>query len=398
MVESSMSIAALVIVSGLILGGLALLGMILANKQTRLLGVVLVGLGSLPVILIGGYLLASARAREGYSHYEPISHVEGTLSWAGLLVVFSALALLVGAIAGGTHLARKRNIGWAPIVTALVLLVGGGLVAMRASTPRTMHTERTASVTTTNEAEQAFERLTRPQIDLSTDKDRASIPQGEVEITASPETPHDEFAGAIKKAKADKVTVKVDPDDRKSPPPADPEWVKHPPKQIGGTLRSVLSSGPYATDDECLRDRRQQLSIQALQYVRANVDRDPPGDFTAFDAAYLGVSYSELANRLLRDEHWKKSDATFAEMRTLYSLVEIDSADGHWLIDAWRAKRSEGKIEAAVVGGGGVLSLLAVAFGLLKLDEATKGYYTKRLLLGVPAVIIGLLVLVANFV
>jgi hypothetical protein len=32
---------------------------------------------------------------------------------------------------------------------------------------------------------------------------------------------------------------------------------------------------------------------------------------------------------------------------------------------------------------------LTLVWGLLKIDTATKGYYTKRLFLGVPAAIIG---------
>ena len=44
-------------------------------------------------------------------------------------------------------------------------------------------------------------------------------------------------------------------------------------------------------------------------------------------------------------------------------------------------------------GAGSVLGLIGLVFGLLKVDTWTKGYYTKRLFLGVPAAIIGLLAL-----
>jgi hypothetical protein len=36
-----------------------------------------------------------------------------------------------------------------------------------------------------------------------------------------------------------------------------------------------------------------------------------------------------------------------------------------------------------------------MAWGLLKIDSWTKGYYTKRLFIGVPAVIIGIIALLA---
>ena len=54
-----------------------------------------------------------------------------------------------------------------------------------------------------------------------------------------------------------------------------------------------------------------------------------------------------------------------------------------------------GNVEAAWLGAGGVLGLLGLCYGLLKVDTWTKGYYTKRLFLGVPAAIIGLGTLLA---
>jgi hypothetical protein len=44
-------------------------------------------------------------------------------------------------------------------------------------------------------------------------------------------------------------------------------------------------------------------------------------------------------------------------------------------------------------GAGSILGLLGLIYGLLKVDTWTRGYYTKRLFLGVPAAIIGLLAL-----
>jgi hypothetical protein len=41
------------------------------------------------------------------------------------------------------------------------------------------------------------------------------------------------------------------------------------------------------------------------------------------------------------------------------------------------------------VGATSVIGLLGFVFGLLKIDTWTKGYYTKRLFIGVPAMIIG---------
>jgi len=50
---------------------------------------------------------------------------------------------------------------------------------------------------------------------------------------------------------------------------------------------------------------------------------------------------------------------------------------------------------AVSIYSGGVLGLLGLVFGLLKVDTWTRGYYSKPLFLGVPAAIIGLGTLLA---
>ena len=47
------------------------------------------------------------------------------------------------------------------------------------------------------------------------------------------------------------------------------------------------------------------------------------------------------------------------------------------------------------MGAGSVLALLSLVFALLKVDTWTRGYYSKRLFLGVPLAIIGGLLLVS---
>ena len=51
-------------------------------------------------------------------------------------------------------------------------------------------------------------------------------------------------------------------------------------------------------------------------------------------------------------------------------------------------RRSE-RFAVVGAGAGSVLGLVGLALGLLKVDTWTKGYYSKRLFLGVPAAIIG---------
>jgi hypothetical protein len=59
----------------------------------------------------------------------------------------------------------------------------------------------------------------------------------------------------------------------------------------------------------------------------------------------------------------------------------------------WEELRRGERFAVVGAGAGSVLGLIGVVFGLLRVDTWTKGYYTKRLFLGVPAAIIGVLAL-----
>ena len=80
-------------------------------------------------------------------------------------------------------------------------------------------------------------------------------------------------------------------------------------------------------------------------------------------------------------------------MKKLYTLVEFTPSVDAELLRRWDELRRQDRFAVVGTGAGSVLGLIGLAFGLLKVDTWTKGYYTKRLFLGVPAAIIGVLAL-----
>jgi hypothetical protein len=77
-------------------------------------------------------------------------------------------------------------------------------------------------------------------------------------------------------------------------------------------------------------------------------------------------------------------------MKKLYTRVEFSQSVDNELRKRWDEYRREERFAIVGTGAGSVLALLGFVYGLLKVDTWTKGYYTKRLFLGVPAAIIGL--------
>ena len=85
---------------------------------------------------------------------------------------------------------------------------------------------------------------------------------------------------------------------------------------------------------------------------------------------------------------------SFGPMKKLHLQIEFTPAVDRELRRHWDAHERQERFAIVSVGSFSVLGLLGVVFALLKIDTATKGYYTKRLFIGLPAaIIIGLLLL-----
>ncbi len=77
-------------------------------------------------------------------------------------------------------------------------------------------------------------------------------------------------------------------------------------------------------------------------------------------------------------------------MKKLYTMLEFRPSVDTELLRRWDELRRQDRFSVVGAGAGSVLGLIGLAFGLLKVDTWTRGYYTKRLFFGVPAAIIGL--------
>lgn len=367
------------------------------------------------------------------------------LSWLRITVVIAAVALVVLTI---RHVVNHGGmVGFALTGMALIVL---GLFAMRFAERQSNRSRPAVAISraTAAETEAAWEEITRPRItlteeeiekpvDLSAIKEKVTVtvangdgpegtggPQvtveknkvGETKIKATPETPVKDVLKAIDEAQEEVAEVPNPdiPEDyiealnkkslaaREKSNTNKPDWVNKPPKWIGTTYRRVLESGPFASDRECQEDQREQLLEASAEYLKNNGERIDPSFHRPNSARFFGVSDAELAKRFLRDEHWETTEASVGRMKTLYTLLEIDSGDGEWLVKSWQQKLAESQREEShdVLSflAVGTMLLLGTVFGLLKTDEWTQGKYTKRLLIGVPAAIIGsvLLLVILN--
>lgn len=472
-----------VLVLLLLLGGLVLMAALIANKNTRALGLGLAGAGVLVVLVIGslawfraqthdralrhqhaameeaarGELRAKLNAQvadlqgelsqldagddEARAHLQreildlqarisknqgPIIHLSGgggstrvSIAWGGIIVVLLGVLLLLGlvkAVSGATS-------GGA-LAAVLAIVVGLGLLVMvvqyfllRASYVETQEARVSSQVATvtqaweentepritleTEEAAQAPAAETTPEAQPAADANEEIQPEADSEPTASAEAPSSgEQDSAKAAADAEPVTAEADAEDAAEPaePAPDaseerPAWVANPPQRIGHVHKRVVQVGPCATEDDCYQRLDGALWRVAQDFVEREIAGRgvSPNDLQKMDLSpgYLRANYCTEAYVETVDTE------TLENLKQLYVLVEFNDAAREELQRRWDAVARREALAGVAATGAGVLGLVGLVFGLLKLDEATRGYYTKRLFIGVPAAIIGVLLLLA---
>jgi hypothetical protein len=205
------------------------------------------------------------------------------------------------------------------------------------------------------------------------------------------------------------TTTKDSSDENASMPR--PAWVDLPPKRVGQVWREVVVTDEFATADECYQQANQLLIQATMNHIRTLTGEGglgrPSGAIPAEVSAVVAISYarSSLANigvgidyirrQIVPEdgEYMETVDRSFGPMKKLYTQLEFTPSVDCVLTEHWRAYEREKRLMAVGGIGGLLVGVVGLAYGLLKVDTWTKGYYTKRLFLGVPAAIIGFIAL-----
>lgn len=188
-----------------------------------------------------------------------------------------------------------------------------------------------------------------------------------------------------------------------------PSWVDVPAKRVGNAQRRVIVAGDFATREECDREADRLLMLATAEHLSAITGTplaySPVSEASLHDGSVIypvsdprlyllqrmNVGLDYVRREVAKDEYEETVELSFGPMKRLYTLVEFTPSVDNELRTRWDEFRREKRFAMVGMGAGSVLGLLGMAFGLLKVDTWTKGYYTKRLFLGVPAAIIGML-------
>jgi hypothetical protein len=215
-----------------------------------------------------------------------------------------------------------------------------------------------------------------------------------------------------------------------------PAWVDEGTKRTGNALREVIATDLYESDYECslaadvylllkTYERMQQLTgklysdgpLPSVTFRKGQVTAD--GELVAYvngNPYWIDPRISSLASMGIDAEYVKREivakdskngnqrvytetvERSFGPMKKLYRQIEFTSSVDNDLRRHWDASERRERFGIAGVGAGSILGFIGLIFGLLKIDTWTKGYYSKRLFIGVPAAIIAGLLLVSLLV
>jgi hypothetical protein len=185
----------------------------------------------------------------------------------------------------------------------------------------------------------------------------------------------------------------------KTAPAPRPDWVAQPPRMVGGVQRVVLQAGPYTTLQECYTQLRAEMREAVADHLGELV-REATANPSPWvpELASMGITDGYIIRELLIDQFVEDGEASFGLTKTAWGLVEFPEYQDQRLLDSWKRHARRDRVAMAVLGSAVVLIVLGGAFALLKIDTWTRGYYTKRLFLGVPAAIIASIVAFSCFI
>lgn len=172
-----------------------------------------------------------------------------------------------------------------------------------------------------------------------------------------------------------------------------PDWVVHHPSIVGDVRKFVVEGGPYKTLGECHRDLEDKMRTIVQDRVIDLASTATGGRASVPTLQAMGIGTDYILRELCTEEYVETNEYDFGDMLTAHALMEFNAAQDSALLEHWKAYARRNSVKKTVLGAGMVVGCLALAFGLLKVDTWTRGYYTKRLFLGVPAAIIAVVVL-----
>lgn len=188
-----------------------------------------------------------------------------------------------------------------------------------------------------------------------------------------------------------------------------PDWVEQGATTNDDFYQVAVESGLYPRKQTAQQTLQEEVKSALDRYINDylgselastltgySIEQGQRGTLETIDLRLAGKSY-EIA----RDRFDEQVEFDYGVMNQSHALVKIDKKLQKALDDRWAKVRATSRLFQTGLGAGAILLLLGTMFSYLKLDTATRGYYTGRLQFGAAAAILAVIaagVVCANWI
>lgn len=165
--------------------------------------------------------------------------------------------------------------------------------------------------------------------------------------------------------------------------PNRPAWLEMAPSYEGDMLKMAVRAGPYQTIRRCEPDLEREVTAAVAEFINDHLQ-------TPTASRLIHYSLKDLRKRKVVREQFSEQLETSSVglMSQVHALLVFDQDFRDELDERWGALKAKSRLAQTGLGVGVVLILLGTLFSFLKLDTATKGYYTGRLQFGAATMIL----------
>ncbi len=178
-----------------------------------------------------------------------------------------------------------------------------------------------------------------------------------------------------------------------------PEWVETEPTKNNGSYQVAVESGLHVRKRTAQQSLHDEVKAAVDAYVNDYLESDLASRLAGYSIEEGEVDSTRIINLRLEGKDYEIAHERFDEqvefdygvMNQSHALVKIDNKVREALDRRWSKVRATSRLLQTGLGAGAVLLLLGTMFSYLKLDTATRGYYTGRLQFGAAATILAVI-------
>jgi hypothetical protein len=157
-------------------------------------------------------------------------------------------------------------------------------------------------------------------------------------------------------------------------PPGRPEWIGKGPELTGKVHKIPVASGPYADNSESQRALDQAIAKATQHYIAEQLGSDIAPQLIQYNVRVI-------KKRFVKQDNTYHDVARYSVgwMHENFALLEFDQKFRDEIDRKWTKIQATSRLAETGVVSGGVLLLVGSIFGYFRLNNSTRGYYSRRL-------------------